>query len=165
MIREETARNIAICYQEIEKANKLLDDMKTELEKTGSPDIRDAFGDKKNLQLGVPTGCDSHRLFRVNPEISVKIIEQHIKDNENILNELNVLAMIETREKETTRIISERDKTGKVFAIENADKPEYMELLKNTSGKTVFFDSEKEALEKVLFLDAIQPVQFVRVKL
>ena len=53
----------------------------------------------------------------------------------------------------------------KIFVIENADKPERMELLKNTSGETVFFDSEEEAMEKVLFLDAIQPVQFMRVNI
>ncbi len=53
----------------------------------------------------------------------------------------------------------------KVFVIENADKPERMELLKNTSGETVFFGSKEEARGKVLFMDAIQPVQFIQVKL
>lgn len=53
----------------------------------------------------------------------------------------------------------------KIFVIENADKPERMELLKNTSGETVFFDSIEEAREKVLFMDPIQPVQFIQVAL
>lgn len=53
----------------------------------------------------------------------------------------------------------------KIFVIENADKPEIMELLKNTSGETVFFDSEEEAREKVIFMNPIQPVQFIRVQI
>ena len=161
MVREETARNIAICYQEIRNANKLLDDMRVELEKTGNPDIRDAFGNKKALELGVPTNRNGHRLFRVNPEMSVKIIEQHIEDNENILKELNVLALIESRGKETTKNISKND--GKVFVIENADNPDFMYLLLNKDGTNALFDSKEEAREKVIFMNPRQPVQFVKV--
>lgn len=61
----------------------------------GTPNFYDAFGEKRGLQLGVPSGQDSHRIYGVNVELGVKIIEQHIQDNEKRLEELMAIAKIE----------------------------------------------------------------------
>lgn len=61
----------------------------------GAINLSDAFGDKRGLQLGVPSGSDGHRLFNVNIDLSVKIIEQHIKEQEARLIELMAIAKIE----------------------------------------------------------------------
>ena len=79
MISKETAARIYNCHYEIEKAKKLIADMQEVIAKTGKIELKNAFGDMKGLQLGVPSGSDSHRLFNVPLDLAVGIIEAHIK--------------------------------------------------------------------------------------
>jgi hypothetical protein len=79
MITKETAMDIALAYREIETAEVLLADVRKELERGGTPDIRDAFGRPTGgLQLGVPTGSSGHRLFNLPWTLCVPILEAHI---------------------------------------------------------------------------------------
>lgn len=98
MISKETCVKIFHCHDEIEKAQKLINEMgeslKNDKEKN-PPTFRDAFGEMRGLQLGVPSGQDAHRLFSVNPELGIKIIEQHIIDKQKRLEELMAIAKIE----------------------------------------------------------------------
>ena len=100
MITKETATKIAWTHQQIEDSNKLISDMaevlKNDEEKT-EPALYNAFGEKKGLQLGVPSGKGSHRIFDVNAALSVKIIEEHIKSKEKRLEELMAIATIELK--------------------------------------------------------------------
>ena len=55
---------------------------------------------------------------------------------------------------------------SKILVIEDADDPESMKIMRNPyTGANFIFDSEEEAGEKVIFMDPIQPVQFIRVSL
>ena len=98
MITKETCVKIWNAHNEIEKANKLLSDMAKNLKDDkdkSAPTLRNAFGENQGLQLGVPSGHDSHYLYNVSSALAVKVIEEHIKFNEIRLEELNAIAKIE----------------------------------------------------------------------
>lgn len=88
MITKETAYKVWNCYHEIEKSEKLLADMQEQLAKTGDMNLIDAFGRKQNLQLGIPCGNEAHRIFDVRPNLAIRIIEQHISDQQELLDKL-----------------------------------------------------------------------------
>jgi hypothetical protein len=78
-ISKETATDIALAYREVETAEKMLQELTEQRQRWQQPDIRDAFGRLQGgLQLGVPSGKDSHRLFNVEWQIAIPIIETHI---------------------------------------------------------------------------------------
>lgn len=79
MISKDTAMKIAYAYREVETAEKLLAEIVGPMERRESPDIRDAFGRRQDgLQLGVPSGENSHCLFNVPWTLAKPIIEAHI---------------------------------------------------------------------------------------
>lgn len=79
LISKETAIDIAMAYRELEAAEKLLQDVRDASEKYQVKDIRDAFGRVQHgLQLGVPSGDNSTRLFNVPYTLAVPVIETHI---------------------------------------------------------------------------------------
>ncbi len=98
MISKETCVKIWNAYNEIDSANELIKNMaetlKTDSEKK-APTIHNAFGDRTGLQLGLPSGNSSHRLYSVPVDLSVKIIEAHIQAQEQRLKELMAIAKIE----------------------------------------------------------------------
>ena len=99
MITQETAARIWECYREIQSAKKLLEDMaKAEKDYKFEPyeqKLKDAFGRKKDLQLGVPSGETSHRLFNVSSSLAVPVINAHIANKKAELFEANEQARIE----------------------------------------------------------------------
>lgn len=79
MIKCETATQIALAYREIETAEKLLAEIGETIARREAPDIRDVFGRLTDgLQLGVPSGANSQRLFNVPWSLARPIIETHI---------------------------------------------------------------------------------------
>lgn len=99
MITKETVVKIWNCYNEIESAEKLMEEMAESLRKRPDevPSLRNAFGDRCGLQLGVPSGNDSQRIFGVNTEMGVKIILNHIAEKKQRLEELRTIAMSELK--------------------------------------------------------------------
>ena len=84
MITQETAALIYHIYRELEAGQKLLDDMKAireseRLDKT-EPTIKDAFGRRRHLQLGIPSGENSHRILDVSPVLAESVIRAHIEN-------------------------------------------------------------------------------------
>lgn len=100
MITKETCVKIWNAHNEIEKAEKLIKDMadrvKANKEKN-SPTLYDAFGEQRGLMLGVPSGENGHQLYNVNLDLSVKIIEKHIEEQNKRLEELMAIANIELK--------------------------------------------------------------------
>ncbi len=100
MIKQDTAARIWHCYREIEMAEKLLSDIE-EARKSGlgykkdEPTLRDAFGRRRNLQLGIPSGDSGHRLFEVAPQLAESCIRAHIENKKAELAEANEQARIE----------------------------------------------------------------------
>lgn len=99
MINQKTAERIWHCYREIEAGEKLLFDMKTEREERYvdkmAPTLRDAFGRRQDLQLGIPSGENGHRLFSVSPLLADSVIRAHIAAKQAELVEANEQARIE----------------------------------------------------------------------
>jgi hypothetical protein len=99
MIRQETAARIWNCYREIEAGEKLLADM-AEVEKRyradkTAPTLKDAFGERRHLQLGIPSGDACHRLLDVHPDLAKSCIRSHIATKRAQLVEANEQARVE----------------------------------------------------------------------
>jgi len=78
MITKETASKIAYAYSEIEAGEELLKILDEALKDHSVPDFRDGFGRNRALELGVPCGPTSKRLFTVNPKLGMIIVKAHI---------------------------------------------------------------------------------------
>ena len=99
MITQETAARIWQAYREISASEKLLKDMKElkDRERSGEyePTLKDAFGVRRQLQLGIPSGENGHRIFDVSPVLAESIIRVHIDRKKAELSEFNEKARIE----------------------------------------------------------------------
>jgi hypothetical protein len=99
MITQETAAMIWQAYREIETGEKLLADMIKERAKLDvdrhAPTLRDAFGRVRQLQLGIPSGENSHRLLDVSPVLAESIIRAHIQNKRAELAEVGERARVE----------------------------------------------------------------------
>ena len=100
MITQETAAHIWDCYREIAAGKKLLEDMQkgaqeNEEDDRTAPSLRDAFGRKRHLQLGIPSGQNGHRLLNVAPDLAESVIRAHIANQEAELVTVNEQARIE----------------------------------------------------------------------
>lgn len=96
MITFQTAYDIANAHQEIERAENLLKETQEALSRRQQPDIRDAFGRRHGgLQLGVPSGENSQRLYQVEWNLCVPVLKAHIGSMQAKLSALNELARIE----------------------------------------------------------------------
>lgn len=99
MITQETAANIWHAYREIETGEKLLADMKQIREREGldkmAPTIKDAFGRPRQLQLGIPSGDNSHRILDVAPVLAESIIRAHIENKRAELKQYQEAARVE----------------------------------------------------------------------
>lgn len=80
MISKQTAYDIAIAWQEIERCEQLLIDVdKQTAQSFERVDIRDHFGRRVDgLQLGVPSGENGHRLFNLPWALARPVIETHM---------------------------------------------------------------------------------------
>lgn len=104
MITNETLERIWHCKREIEAGNKLLTDMaevlKQEEERCNrlsktEPTLRDAFGRRRHLELGIPSGEGGHRIFQVSPILAESVIKAHIANKTAELAEATEQARIE----------------------------------------------------------------------
>lgn len=96
LISKTTATDIALAYRELETATKLLAEIQDTRSRYEAVDIRDAFGRQvSGLQLGVPSGENSQRLFNVPWEIAKPVIETHIATQRAKIAALSQTAIIE----------------------------------------------------------------------
>jgi hypothetical protein len=98
-IKQDTAAEIYQCYREIMTAEKMLVDMEDARQKNRNDPhaqhLKDAFGRCQDLQLGIPAGENSHRLFSVSPKMAESVIRAHIASKKAELVEINERARIE----------------------------------------------------------------------
>ncbi len=96
LISKHTATDIALAYREIETAEALLKKIDEACRTRTAPDLRDHFGRPAGgLQLGVPTGDSSQRMFDVPWDIAKPVIETHIAHQRAKLAMLCVTARTE----------------------------------------------------------------------
>ena len=104
IIKKETAAKIWQCYREIEAAEKLLQDMEERRKKYPGDEyaqkLENAFGRGQNLQLGIPSGENSHSLFNVSPDLAGAVIRSHVAAKKAELIKVNEQAGIELDTKE-----------------------------------------------------------------
>ena len=89
MITKKHAHDLWHCHNEIEKAEKLKADMLEALYKYNSLELKNAFGERQGLQLGIPMSESSQRLLNVSPKIALQILEQYIIEQKELLTLLN----------------------------------------------------------------------------
>lgn len=95
-ISKETATDIALAHREIEASEGLLKDIRDARKRHEAPDIRDAFGRPQGgLQLGIPSGNNSQRLFQVQWSLAEPVIQAHIEAQRARLYILTEKARIE----------------------------------------------------------------------
>lgn len=95
-ISKQTAVDIAMAYREVEAAEGLIADVQQVLARPATHDIRDAFGRVQHgLQLGVPSGENSHRLFNIPYALARPVIEAHIANQRAIIAALTEKARAE----------------------------------------------------------------------
>ena len=95
IISMKVASAIAFAHQEITKGEALLKELR-DGKKWGRPvDFRDAFGSRRELQLGIPSGDNAHRLYGVSPDLADYVIEAHVAKKRAELAELCVKARME----------------------------------------------------------------------
>lgn len=101
MITQDTAAALWTAHREIITGEKLLADMRAEREKPfadrekHAPTLKDAFGHRRQLQLGIPSGESGHRIFDVSPQLAESVILAHIANKKAELAEVNERARIE----------------------------------------------------------------------
>ncbi len=95
-ISKQTAMDIALAHREVETGEALLAEIDEALSRRAPPDIRDAFGRQHGgLELGVPSGNNSHRLFRVSWNLARPVIAAHIAEQTAIIEALSEKAKAE----------------------------------------------------------------------
>lgn len=99
MLSKETCEKIWHCHREIEAGEKLLADIKETIAKQRHdplpPALKDHFGHRADLQLGIPSGDSSHRLFKVSFDLAEPVIRTHIANKKADLARLNEVALLE----------------------------------------------------------------------
>lgn len=101
-ISKNTAIQIALAYQEVERGEGLLADVKSAIEARKDDftdkdrDLRDVFGHQhRALQIGIPSGSNGHRLMGVSYDLAVPVIEAHIANQRAQISALSALAKAE----------------------------------------------------------------------
>jgi acyl-CoA hydrolase len=92
MITFDTAVSIVRAYQEIQASEKLIAEISEGLKNDELPDFRDAFGRRRNLQLGVPSSESSTRIYDVHPKLALAVVHAHMAEKKAILSALNEVA-------------------------------------------------------------------------
>ena len=103
MLSKSVCEKIWHCHREIETANNLLTEVgkliveNKQARALGDRAIglKDVFGSDQYLQLGVPTGKNSQRLFHVSFDLAEPIIRAHIANKQAELVELSEMARLE----------------------------------------------------------------------
>lgn len=97
MISRDTAAQIAYAYDEIKAAKEIMAVIEEGAKRGIPPDFRDTFGNRRNLQLGVPSGSTGHRLMDVSYKLAKIIIKAHIREKEAQIEALCANAVLEMK--------------------------------------------------------------------
>jgi hypothetical protein len=98
VISLETIRLLYTALREIEAGEKLLADMEAEYrhgDDKYAPRLEDAFGRRRHLQLGIPSGENAHRMLDVSPVLAESCIRAHIANKRKEFQDANERARIE----------------------------------------------------------------------
>ena len=98
-VSKEAAERVWMCHREIAAGEKLLYDMAEQMMQDEpakyQQTLKDAFGRRRCLQLGIPSGDDCHRLVDVSPELALTIVRAHIARKQSELVEASEACRVE----------------------------------------------------------------------
>lgn len=103
MISKATCEKIWKCHREIEASEKLLTEIEKlvvtnaerEIKSQNESQLSNVFRSAQCLQLSVPSGDNSHRLYDLSFALAKPVIEAHIANKRAELAELNAIAELE----------------------------------------------------------------------
>jgi hypothetical protein len=103
VISLKTIEMLYKAYREVETGKKLLSDIEKVRETARNsdryaPTLCDAFGRQQHLQLGIPSGDNSHRLLDVSPILAESCIRAHIAQKQKEFLDANEIARVELSE-------------------------------------------------------------------
>ena len=94
-ISYNTAGQIAYAHKEIESAQTLLVELEKAEQGREPPDLRNSFGRRRGVQLGVPSGEASHRCFNVDPRLAIVVLRAHVASQQSLIEALSQQAIAE----------------------------------------------------------------------
>jgi len=94
-ITQDTAISLAYAHREIQTAQKLLDRILNARDSKEGVDFRDAFGRRRELHLGIPSGDTATQLYNVSPALAEYVIVAHIARKESEVVALSWKALME----------------------------------------------------------------------
>ncbi len=84
MITQETASAIWSTHREIQTTKELIAIIEEELAKPfndkHSPILKDAFGQKRHFEMGIPSSPNSKTIYRVSTHAALLILRHHLAD-------------------------------------------------------------------------------------
>ena len=95
MITKEIARSIFNCYTEIEQGQKMIDELKKSLNEKGEFEIVDNWGNKRGLELHLPTSMSGATIKRVPFELALEVIIAHIESERQELLRLKEICKLQ----------------------------------------------------------------------
>jgi hypothetical protein len=88
MITKDISRMIYNCYSEIENSNKMIEELKSNLNEKGEFEIYDSWGNTAGLELRIPKGGGSYSIHNVPFHLALDVIKEHIANQEKELERL-----------------------------------------------------------------------------
>ena len=95
MITKEVARQIYCCYNEIEQAIKMREELKKALNENGEFKISDNWGNTRGLELHIPTSMSGATIKMVPFKLALEVIKEHIIRQEQELDRLKDVCKIQ----------------------------------------------------------------------
>ena len=95
MIKQETAKMIWSCYQEIQVGERLIANLEESIASGEDPASLDTRGQRQRYDLGFPTDPASKRLCNIRPELALSVIRAHVAEKHQELAVANESARSE----------------------------------------------------------------------
>lgn len=97
MITKEIAALIYNCYQEIDQAGKMVEELKTRLNDKGQFELKDNWGQTKGLELHIPNPSGSYSIKRLPLDVALTVIERHVEAQHKELERLKEVCKIQLK--------------------------------------------------------------------
>lgn len=94
MISQNIARLIFNCYSEIDSGEKMIKELKENLNENGELDLKDHWGNTKGLELRIPR-ANGYLIKNVPFHLALDVINEHIANQKKELVRLKEVCKVE----------------------------------------------------------------------
>ncbi len=95
MVTKDIAALIYNCYSEIENGNKMIEELKKNLNDKGELELKDSWGHSAGLELRIPKESSSYSIHRVPFHLALDVIKEHISNQEKELERLKSVCLVQ----------------------------------------------------------------------